>query len=205
MDDSIRNIIALLSSSLMFAGGTYLIWEIYRRNSSPSLSARIIFVGVALISVLTFLADGNKDLIGAVVILTDLVMSAIVGLAIIKKEGLAFSLQKFEKYYLFGAIAILIFWFLTKNAYFSFIFLQVLVVIGYAPVIHKMLRLRRNVESSPAWILFLLSFLLGAYPAYTAWISHGELLSLIYVLRGVVCLGVVIIAGFYFDLRKKST
>lgn len=201
---SARIITALAASIFLLSGASYLVWSIYRDKASPALGSRIIFLGVDLISFFTFIAGGNRDFIGAVVLVVSIVSTTAVSLSIIRYQGFSVALQRFERYYLIGACAILAVWFLTNNPFIAFLLTQVLVIIGYIPVIQKMFVFKRNTESSPAWTLFLLSYLFGSYPAYIAWAQHHETIPLIYVLRGVACIGAVVGAGLYFDLRRKA-
>src|SRR6185369_10411604 len=115
-----RNIIALASAVFLLSGGSYLVWSVLTRRSSPSLGSRIIFLTVDFISLSAFVADGGRDFISVVVLLASILSTTAVALSIIRRDGFVFSLQRFELYYLMGAAAILVFWLATNDAFIAF-------------------------------------------------------------------------------------
>jgi lipid-A-disaccharide synthase-like uncharacterized protein len=136
-------------------------------------------------------AYGITDFIMCLLILTFILIYA-------HKERVYF--RSFEKYYLLGALACVLFWTMSRNSFVMNLLVQSLIVIGYIPTIHNIISSRKSSESKIAWKFWLTGSLLSIYPA----LAKHNTLSIIYSLRGTAMCLVILLLTYKFQKSSPT-
>ena len=146
----------------------------------------------------SYLVATHVDIISGVLGLTDALVCWFILIAVAMSVGFKIRLKAFEKYYLLGALLIVMFWMVSSNAFVTNILLQLLITTGCSSTIQSLLYADDNQESFVFWGLVLLAAALSLYPATV----DGNLLALIYSVRSIVILCVIL--ALMFRLHRKQ-
>lgn len=211
-------VIAMMAFSLRYA------YQVRKRTINPTLSTWIIyFLGTGL-SLTTYAIAENHDFRSGILNAMDFVAVTIDLIAIllwgnrqkifvknlvIKTRGQSISvwgsrlarLRPFEKWYLAGAGAIIVYGLISGDAFKSNLFAQVLVSFGCFPTIQTLYKFKRNTESFSAWGCGLLAGIFGLYPAF----MDGNGLAAFYAVRTVFLVSLILIIMAYYERRSKAT
>ena len=170
------------------------------KKISPALSTWIIFFLGTGLSFVTYLIAAKFDFRSGILNTMDFLSVTTILLSIIlwgKRDGKRF--QPFEKWYLAGIGAIVVYGVLSHDAWNSNIFTQVLIAAGYFPTVHKMVTEKRNTESYSMWSLALMAGAIGLYPATV----DGNLLAILYAIRTIVLVSAVLILMTHYEFRLR--
>lgn len=175
-------------------------YQIWKREITPTLSTWIIFLTGTGLSLITYAIAENHDFKSGIMNTMDVVDVIIVFLATLawgKHEKVRF--KPWEKYYLMGAGAIVLYGIISGDAWKSNIFTQALIAGAYIPTIHNLVQKKRNTESFTAWGLGLLANIVALYPA----MDKGNSLAVVYAARSIVL--IIIMLSFMWYYRKPLT
>ncbi len=190
-----------LVALLMLTFVTRYTYQIWKREISPRLSTWVIFLAGTGLSFVTYLIAEKHDIRSGILNTMDFVATAIVFLAIITWRKQKTYFKSFEKWYLGGVCAVVVYGILSGDAWGSNLFTQVLISAGYVPTIQNMVVEKRNDESFTGWGGSLAAGLIGLYPA----IVGGNSLSILYALRAVVSVSITILIMTYYELHSRRS
>ena len=191
-------IVAIAVSFLLICGNIKYIKEIVKGTVIPTNSTWVIFTVVTGLNVSSFLKT-KFDLVSGAYGITDSALCLVVLLVSLlysRKEKILF--KSFEKYYLIGAFACVLFWIISNNSFRTNLFVQLLIVIGYIPTIHNILRTKRSAESKFAWSIWTLGALLSIFPA----LANQNKLAIIYSLRAAAMCLTILFLTYWYNKQK---
>jgi hypothetical protein len=177
------------------------IYQIWKRDISPTLSTWIIFLLGTGLSLGTYAIAKEHDFQSGILNSMDVIVVTSVLLAIILWGKRVVRFESFEKWYLCGVGAIVVYGFISGDAWNSNVLAQILITVGYIPTIQKLVKNKRNTESFTGWGGSLLVSLVALYPAAT----NGNALSVLYALRAIVLIIVMLSFMTYYELRSRKT
>ena len=157
----------------------------YRQKIKPALAMWIFFTIAVGISLTTYLKSANFSLVDNILNTTDMVLAVCVTIAIYLWGDHTSRFSRFDKGCLVAVLAILLFWFVTKNHVVTHTMTQAILIIAYFPVVSRLWKTRQNGESFVVWIGMLLA------PALSLLSSKGTLAT-IYAVRAIVCILVLL-------------
>ncbi len=161
----------------------------------PTLATWIIFSGATALSLLTYLAAEHRDVLSGILNASDVVICLFVVGAVIFFGDRQMVLSPFEVGYLKGAILIIVFWYLTRNARVANWLVQGLICYGYIPTVHKMIVTGQNSESYIAWGFITIAGFFALYPA----LVDGKRLAVLYAIRTIVMTSLVLALMLVID------
>lgn len=176
---------------------TYQIWK---REISPTLSTWIIFLLGTGLSLMTYAIAEKHDFRSGILNTMDVVAVMVVLLATIAWGNRDVRFRPFEKWYLGGIGAIVVYGLLSGDAWGSNIFTQVLIGIGYVPTIQNLLTEKRNVESFTGWSCGIVAGLIALYPA----MIDGNSLAVLYAIRTIVLVSSIIAIMTYYEFSSRK-
>jgi len=157
----------------------------YKQKIKPALAMWIFFTIAVGISLTTYLKSDNFSLMDNILNTTDMALAVCVTIAIYLWGDHTSRFSRFDKGCLVAVLAILLFWFVTKNHVVTHTMTQAILVIAYFPVVSRLWKTRQNSESFVVWIGMLLA------PALSLLSSKGTLAT-IYSVRAIVCILVLL-------------
>jgi hypothetical protein len=184
--------VILLAASLPYA------YQIVRRQVLPTLSTWIICVVATSLNVATYLVATRADVLSGVLGLTDALVCWCILVVTMLSSGCKMQCQTFEKYYLMASGVIVVFWMLSRSAFITNLLMQLLLTVGCAATIQRLLYANENPESFLFWGLVLVAATLSLYPAAV----DGNPLALIYSIRSIIIVGVIL--SLMFRAHRKT-
>jgi len=189
---------------IILSFASWYSWQTYKKLIKPALSTWLIMLTGSILSLFTYFSESNWDISSGILNMADTFGITLIIISIVTWSDTKFRLRSFEKRYLGAAFGILLFWIVSGNPFVSNILLQLLMVIGYFPTIQKLIFEKKNSESFSSWIIAMSASLFALIPA----ISGKQILSIIYVGRSIVMMGIILLMMSYFDksfIWKKKT
>ncbi len=200
-----RNICVGMVALLLVSSAVRYIWQIRRGTVEPATSTWVIFLTGTALSFATYMLAEDRDVVAGILNTMDVLEVGSILVAVLifgRARGVRFS--RFEKWYLAGIAAIVAYGVTSGDAWGSNLFVQVLIALGYVPMVHKIVSLRRNTESFMAWSF---SFFAGMFALVPA-IVDSNTLAIVYAARTVVMVGMFLSLMAYFQFvypRKHGT
>ena len=174
----IFSIVAVIVTNL-FIGVSY--WRLLRaRRIQPALAMWVFFTIAVVGSLVTYLAEGSYGLLDNILNTTDVVMVGSVTLLILIYGDRSTRFTRFDLGCLVAVAGIVAFWAATRQHAVSHLLIQAILVIGYFPVVRRLLKSSRNTESFAIWIAMFLA------PAFGLLSSKGWLAT-VYSVRNLLC------------------
>ena len=183
-----KGYIAIAVAVILIAASLPYGYQIARRQVLPTLSTWIILVVATSLNVASYLAATGWDVLSGALGLTDALVCWGILMVTVISAGCKMQWQTFEKYYLTASGVIVVFWMLSRSAFITNILMQLLITLGCASTIQRLLYANENHESFLFWGLVLVAAILSLYPAA----MDGNLLALIYSLRSIVIVCVIL-------------
>ena len=194
-----KDLCVWLTTLAMAAQATWYAYQVWKRHISPTLSTWVIFLLGTGLSLTTYAVAENHDFRSGILNTVDTMSVLVILLAIIAWGKRDVHFKSFEKWYLGGVGAIVLYGLVTGNAWSSNLFTQVLIGIGYFPTIQNLVTEKKNTESFTTWSFGLAAGVFALYPAAV----DGNALAVIYSLRSVVCVLVLMGIMAYYELRSS--
>ncbi|MCX6095000.1 MAG: hypothetical protein NTY63_09315 [Candidatus Bipolaricaulota bacterium] len=174
----ILSIVAVIATNL-FIGVSY--WRLLRaRRIQPALAMWVFFTIAVVGSLVTYLAEGSYGLLDNILNTTDVVMVGSVTILILIYGDRSTRFTRFDLGCLVAVVGIVAFWAATRQHAVSHLLIQAILVIGYFPVVRRLLKSSRNTESFAIWIAMFLA------PAFGLLSSKGWLAT-VYSVRNLFC------------------
>lgn len=174
--------------------------QIWLRRKEPPLSTWLIFLCGTGLSLATFARATTKDFGTGMLNATDVALCIIISLTIWIRYREIPSFKPWEKWYLAVTGIIVLFWAMTGNAKISNFLIQLVITLGYAPMIQNLINEKKNVESFPVWGGALAAGLIALYPVS----MNGDIFSLIYAGRTILCVFVTLCFMVYYEYRSRQ-
>lgn len=178
---------------------THQIKQSKKSGVVPTLSTWITFVIGTGLSLLTYLLAEEGDWRSGILNTMDFLATVIILLALVYYGGRKIVFRSFEKWYLGGVSAIVLFGIISQDAWRSNIFTQMLIGLGYIPTILSLHQEKRNVESYVAWVCGLSAGILALYPS----IQGGNVLAVIYSVRTIVFVILILALMTYYQRQSR--
>lgn len=195
-----KDISAWLVVFVMMTFAVRYTYQIWKREISPTLSTWIIFLLGTGLSLTTYTIAEKHDFRSGILNTMDVISVTVVLLATIVWGNRIMRFKPFEKWYLGGIGGIVGYGLLSGDAWYSNIFTQVLISIGYIPTIQNLLTEKRNVESFTGWGCGFIAGLIALYPATV----DGNSLATLYAFRTIILTSGIIAIMTYYELLSKK-
>jgi len=174
------SIVSVLAINLFIAVRTTVLLR--RGAIRPALAMWVFFTVAVAGSLGTYLLDGDYSLTDNILNSSDLILCAYVAAAILVWGDRSTRFTRFDLLCLGAVLAILVFWALTRRHASANLLIQLILVISYAPVVHRLWTSDENSESFAVWAALLLSPVL-------ALLSSKGTLAVVYAVRAIACTG----------------
>ena len=172
------SIAAVVTTNLLI--GVRYCWLISKRRISPALAMWVFFTIAAVVSLLTYLADGDYGLLDNILNTADIALVGFVAMWTALYGDRSSRFSRFDLGCLAAVLAIVVVWAISRQHVAAHASIQTIMIIAYFPVIRRMWRANRNTES-----FFMFGGLLLA-PIFSLLSSEG-ILATIYAVRTIVC------------------
>ncbi|MCB1182649.1 hypothetical protein KDM41_04385 [bacterium] len=153
--------------------------QIRRGAIRPALAMWIFFSVAVAGSLGTYLAGGTYTPLDNILNVADLFLCVYVAIIIAVLGDASTRFTRFDLGCTLAVAAILAFWALSGRHATSHLLIQLILVIAYFPVVHRLWRATENTESFAAWLGLL------AAPAFSLLSSKGTLAT-VYAVRAIV-------------------
>jgi hypothetical protein len=175
------------------------IWLLVKKEIKPALAMWIFFLVAIVMSIVTYLSDGNYGFLDNILNTVDLIYVLAICIAIIIFGDKSSKFTRFDKGCLGAVIIIAAFWVFTQNHKVTNILMQAILVIAYFPVVKRLLEAKKNTEPFSVWIGMLLAPML-------ALISSKGILATIYSVRAIICVSLLLLLMLRVEIlsRKKE-
>jgi len=193
--------LAILPSLIMVVFAGWYATEIYKKKISPALSTWIIMALGVVLSITTYLISSDFNYLGAALNFGDVLCNVIIITMLLTTQKSSVRFKSFEKKYLLASLIIVIFWILSRNAFISNLLVQLILVVSYLPTIQKLLTEKKNTESIFAWSICLFASLVSLFSSF----ASGNFLSIVYVMRSSIMIGLVLAIAIYFERPRTRT
>jgi len=174
------------------------IRKLLKKKIKPALAMWIFFSIAIIISMVTYLREGNYSFLDNIMNATDLVYVVSVSLAIILFGDKSSRFTRFDIGCLAAVLLITVFWAFTSNHLATNILMQSILVIAYFPVIERLFRSRENTEPFIVWIGMLVA------PSLALLSSRG-VLATIYSVRAIVCVSILLALMLRIEIMNKRS
>lgn len=172
---------------------------IYKKEIKPALAMWIFFTLAVVMSLITYLADGNYSIWDNILNTTDILLVSTVSVFIYIYGDKSSKFNKFDTVCLIAVLLIIVFWIISRNHVITNLLIQLILVIAYFPVIKRLIKSKENTEPFTVWIGMMLA------PVF-ALISSKGALATIYSVRAIICVGLLLLLMLRVEYlyRKNS-
>jgi len=174
---------------------------IYKKAIQPALAMWVFFSIAVIMSLVTYMANGNYSIWDNILNTADVVLALSVTLSILLFGDRNSRFSSFDKGCLVVVILIVIFWLITQHHLITNFLIQSILVIGYFPVVKRIIETKTNTESFSVWILMLVA------PMFSLLSSKG-FLAAVYSWRAITCVSMLLLLmlsiSFFGKRLKKS-
>jgi len=188
--------IAAVSLINLFIGIRYCVL-IYRKEIKPALAMWLFFAMAVIMSLLTYLGDGNLSMWDNILNTTDILLTVTVTIFIFIYGDHSSKFNKFDIGCLVAVILIIFFWLLTKNHLVANLLVQSIIVMAYFPVVRRLIVSKENTESFTVWIAMMLA------PVFALLSSKG-FLATVYSVRAIICVGLLLLLMLRIEYIYKK-
>jgi hypothetical protein len=170
-----------------------------KKKIKPALAMWTFFSIAIVMSIITYLSDGNYGFLDNILNTVDLVYVLTICIAILIFGDKSSKFTRFDKGCLAAVIIIVAFWVFTQNHKVTNILMQAILVIAYFPVVKRLLDAKKNTEPFSVWIGMLLAPVL-------ALMSSKGVLATIYSVRAIICVSLLLLLMLRIEIlnRKKE-
>jgi hypothetical protein len=190
----IVSIVGVLLIDLFIAVHTTVLLR--RRAIRPALAMWVFFTLAVAGSLGTYLSDGDFTPADNILNTADLVLCAYVAGAILVLGDRATHFSRFDLGCLVVVVLILAFWALTRRHASANLLIQAILVVSYAPVVHRLWTTDENTESFAVWTALLLA------PLFSLLSSKGTLAT-VYAVRAIVSTGTLMVLMARAEVRSR--
>lgn len=177
-------LISVIAGELLFCAAVVLyIRNAFKSPEKPALGMWVLFSSATFLNVLSMFVhtSGESKALSNMFSIVDF-SACIVVVCALTFSHVALRVEKFERKYFWGIPLIISFWIFTKDEFSANLLSQGLIVLGYFPTLHKIMKNGRNTEPFFPWGLNLAATLVSFYPAY----AEHNILAEIYAWRSLI-------------------
>ncbi len=189
------SMIGVLAINVFIATRTTVLLR--RGAIRPALAMWVFFTVAVAGSLGSYLLDGDFSPADNILNTADLALCAYVAVAIAVWGDRSTRFSRFDLGCLGAVAAILVFWVLTREHASANLLIQAILVISYAPVVHRLWRSDENTESFAVWSALM------AAPMLSLLSSKGELAT-VYAVRAIVCTGSLMLLMARAEMRGRK-
>jgi len=172
---------------------------IYKKEIKPALAMWAFFTLAVIMSLITYLGEGNFSIWDNILNTTDIILVTTVSIFIFIYGDKSSKFNTFDIGCLIAVLTIVVFWIISKNHLITNLLIQIILVISYFPVIRRLFKLKENTEPFSVWIAMMLAPML-------ALLSSKGLLATVYSVRAIICVGLLLLLMLRIEyLFKKKT
>ncbi len=172
---------------------------IYKKEIKPALAMWVFFTLAVILSLITYLGEGNFSIWDNILNTTDIILVTTVSIFIFIYGDKSSKFNTFDIGCLIAVLTIVVFWIISKNHLITNLLIQLILVISYFPVIRRLFKLKENTEPFSVWIAMMLAPML-------ALLSSKGLLATVYSVRAIICVGLLLLLMLRIEyLFKKKT
>jgi len=177
---------------------TIYFWMLIRKRSKPALAMWLFFSLAVVMSLITYLKQGNYSFWDNALNTADLALTVSVTIAILVWGDKSSCFNRFDLVCLLVVAGIILFWIITQNHLVTNMGIQLIMIIAYLPVVKRMLASKENYEPFAIWIALTIA------PFISLLTSKGILAS-IYAFRAIVCSALLLALMVRIErLNRKS-
>jgi hypothetical protein len=173
------------------------LWLLIKQKIKPALAMWIFFSIAVIMSLITYLSEGNYGFLDNIMNTADLILVITVSVAIYIFGDKSSKFTRFDIACLVAVILIVVFWIFTQNHKISNLMIQSIMVIAYFPVVKRFIETRQNTEPFSVWIGMLIA------PAIALLSSNGFLAS-VYSIRAIFCVGTLLLLMLRIEILNKK-
>jgi hypothetical protein len=171
---------------------------VIRRGSIKPALAMWVFFSIAVGgSLFTYLSEGDYSLLDNILNSADLLLCVYVAVIIVVFGDQSTRFTRFDRGCLVAVLAILAFWAVTHRHAEAHLFIQLILVIAYFPVVNRLWNAERNTESFAVWIGLLLA------PIFSLLSSKGTLAT-VYAVRAIVSTSLLLALMARAEIRSRK-
>lgn len=178
------SIAAVLAINLFIAVRNTVL--IRRGAIRPSLAMWVFFSIAVAGSLATYLSEGDFTPWDNILNTADLLLCTYVAVIIRLWGDRSTGFSRFDTGCLAAVLVILVFWGLTREHAAAHGLIQLILVIAYFPVVHRLWNSRENTESFAVWTALMLA------PGFSLLSSKGTLAT-VYAVRAIVSTGLLML------------
>jgi hypothetical protein len=173
------------------------IWLLVKKEIKPALAMWIFFTVAIIMSIITYLSDGDYLLFDNIMNTADLVYVVTICIAIFIFGDSSSKFTRFDKGCLVAVSIIVLFWIFTQNHRVTNMLMQAILVIAYFPVVKRLIDTKENTEPFSVWIGMLLAPLV-------ALMSSKGILATIYSVRAIICVSLLLLLMLRIEILNKK-
>lgn len=170
---------------------------IRRSRIKPALAMWTFFSIAVGGSLATYLVEGDYSLLDNILNSSDLLLCTYVSIIIFIFGDKSTKFTRFDRGCLIAVLAIITFWAVTRRHTEAHLFIQMILVIAYFPVVKRLWNSDENTESFAAWIGLLLA------PIFSLLSSKGTLAS-VYAIRAIISTSLLLILMTRAEMRSRK-
>ncbi|MEK7181098.1 MAG: hypothetical protein AAB738_02060 [Patescibacteria group bacterium] len=195
--------LSALAVVLLMGGGT--VWYCFKTKKdkiTPSLTTWILFSVATSLSLATYIAGKNHNVISNIGNASDVIFTSATLLFVWRSRNWDTQTSTLNKWCLWAAGATSLFWFITKDHDASNSIAQIILLLGYLPMVRKLWISKENTESAGVWTMFWLGSVASLFPAFT---PESNVFAKIYAVRAVVCVSILILLILRLKLKEEKS
>ena len=192
-------IVAFFAVLIVFGGNLWYVIQLLKGNIDPTKSTWIIFIITLGFNAFSFQAV-RRDWITGAYGLIDFAGCLMILSALLIKSRKKIQFNKFEKRYLLAAACCFLTWPIFKNPLLASLLVQLLLMVGHAPTIHKIWLAKESRESMLSWSLSAFASLISIYPAL---VRHNDL-GIFYALRSAFMCALLVFMTWRFPRKPEK-
>ena len=177
---------------------TYRGVKLIRKGEiKPALAMWSFFTIAVAMSLTTYISSGEGTYIDNVLNTTDLIYVCAMTIATLKYGDSSTKFKAFDLLCLGLVLLITAYWFISKQHFITNLAIQLILVIAYFPVFHRLFKTKVNTESFSLWLIMLVVSSLAVIN------SEGQL-AFIYSMRAVISILVLLSVMKFIQLRYNT-
>ena len=190
------SIAAVVTTNVLI--GIRYCWLIRKRRISPTLAMWVFFTMASVVSLLTYLAEGDYGALDNILNTADIALVGSVAVWIVLFGDRSTRFSRFDFGCLTAVLAIVVVWAISHQHVATHASIQTIMIIAYLPVISRMWNANRNTES-----FFMFSGLLLA--AIFSLLSSRGTLAIVYAVRTIVCTATLLLLMVRAEWKVRRT
>jgi len=155
----------------------------------PVFATWLLFFVPVVLSFLTYWSSPKHSIGGNIANATDLVIVTMILLTMVCSGNSQLHFNRFEVVCFIMSAAVIVFWRVTKRSVAANFATQVILTIGYMPMLYHLWHAKSNSESVSTWCLVWISAVVATIPA----IIDKDRVGIIYALRAVALVSIALL------------